>query len=774
MITERRYIGKYKLHECVGRSPISEVWKAYDTHTHRPVAIKLLETHTQGDPDYELHFMSQIESLAALHHPNIAQMLDAHVLPPQEADSTLTYLVTEYIEGQTLADYIRSTSRSVLMPAAADIVRLFIYMSTAIDYAHQNGIYHGNLKPTNVILSPTLNRIHTTIEPIITDFGLAMLPGTFTSSMKHRSLEAMHYISPEQAKRLASTTQSDIYALGVILYEICTGVLPFQGNRPVTLLMQHTSATPTSPSLINPNISSALTQVIMRSLEKEPERRFPSAIAMTIALAQALNTSFPDHLNHLIVEEEIKSSDTQLNQRKTIPIIAVANAHVTPTSESVHTPIVKTTKVGEIAKQQAQEISTSDATSPLSVLPPKRRKRSTWRLFLTISLTMLLLIIIGSGSGAYFLWQRFVAATGVVGHAYFVSSGQINDTASFEGVNDQLLIDLNALPAPTAGHSYYGWLLPDKLQTQISPIPLGKLNVNNGKIHFLYSGTQNHSDLLAITSRLLISEEDAFVTPSTPSANSSTWRYYAEISQANIPTHKSGSNLLDQLRYLLVESPEIEGYGLHGGLATWLLQNIRKLQALSTSTRDAWSPKDTAIMRNQLIYMLDYLDGQKLAPNDLPVGMHLFAEPVGDQIPLIGAQSLINANQAIYSSTPTGYLSLIGFHLNEILTLPELTSEQQKLVPQINTALNNMRLWLNQIHDDVKILISLNKTQLILPTTLTLVNEVVSLCQYAYEGRFDQATGNSQGGAFWTYGNIQHLAGFTVTPYPSSTNQPVA
>jgi hypothetical protein len=385
---------------------------------------------------------------------------------------------------------------------------------------------------------------------------------------------------------------------------------------------------------------------------------------------------------------------------------------------------------------------------------------------------MLLLILIGSGSGAYFLWQRFVAATGVVGHAYFVSSGQINDTSSVEGINDQLQIDLNAIANPTPGHSYYGWLLPDTLQTQISPIPLGKLNVNDGKIHFLYSGTQNHSDLLAMTSRLLISEEDAFVTPSTPSANTSTWRYYAEISQANIPAHKTGSNLLDQLRYLLVESPEIEGYGLHGGLATWLLQNIRKLQALSTSTRDAWSPKDTATkrtqliyMRTQLIYMLDYLDGQKLASNDLPVG---------DQIPLISTQPLINANQAIYSSIPTGYLSLIGFHLNEILTLPELTSEQQKLVPQINTALNNMRLWLNQVHDDVKILISLNHTQLILPTTVALVNEVVSLCQYAYEGRFDQATGNSQGGAFWIYGTIQHLAGFTVTPYPSSTNQPVA
>jgi eukaryotic-like serine/threonine-protein kinase len=257
MSTTPQRIGKYELQKLLGSGSVGEVWKSYDLQYLRDVAIKIFYTDLQSDPNFMKRLLSHGQSLASLHHPNIVRILDANIARPKEANGTVAYMVMEYIEGSTLADSIQNTSHSGTFPVVADIVSLFTQLGAAIDYAHEHGIIHGNIKPANILLRPSASEEMG--EPMLTDFGIAR---TTNGSARNSAL----YISPEQAKGLPPTRHSDIYSLGVILYEICTGAPPFRSESPVVLMMQHINMQPISPTLINANIPSVLSAVILRAL----------------------------------------------------------------------------------------------------------------------------------------------------------------------------------------------------------------------------------------------------------------------------------------------------------------------------------------------------------------------------------------------------------------------------------------------------------------------------------------------------------------------------
>src|SRR5437667_2693688 len=156
MSTNPRRIGKYELQEPLGRGLMTEVWKGADTQQKRYVAIKFFHPHLQADPDFVERFLNEARVIASLHHPNIVQIHDFQVSQPPELapdQGPTPYVVMDYVEGQTLADYIMHTSRLGRFPPPAEIVRLLLPISTAIDYAHQRGIIHHNIKPTNILLS---------------------------------------------------------------------------------------------------------------------------------------------------------------------------------------------------------------------------------------------------------------------------------------------------------------------------------------------------------------------------------------------------------------------------------------------------------------------------------------------------------------------------------------------------------------------------------------------------------------------------------------------
>ncbi len=289
-------LGKYELRERLGSGAVGEVWKAFDPELHRYVAIKLLHANLRTDPGFIARFSREARVVAALHHSNIVQIYDFQTTHSLGRDVSLAYMVMDYVEGETLAHYIGRTSGVGKFPSPTDIVHLFASLSKAIDYAHQQGMIHRDIKPANILLDKRKAAPHSIGEPVLTDFGMARIVEASTDTLSGMVLGTPLYISPEQAQGHPVTTQSDIYSLGVILYELCTGVCPFHSENVPAILMQHIHSLPTPPALLNPALPPALTTVILQAIAKKPEERFNSASALTAALAHAFHLLVPADL----------------------------------------------------------------------------------------------------------------------------------------------------------------------------------------------------------------------------------------------------------------------------------------------------------------------------------------------------------------------------------------------------------------------------------------------------------------------------------------------
>ena len=341
--TDPQRLGKYELRELLGRSYQSEVWKGFDPQLGRYVAIKILYTHRQKEPHFMADLERKLQAIASLHHPNIVQVHDYHIFRPPEPNDMVAYLVTDYVEGSSLADYIRSTSGRRIFPPPIDIVRIFTAISIALDYAHQQGVIHRDIKPTNILgslhrpqdvsaMAPTGSI--SVGEPMLTDFGNVTLLGASKGTMSSSWLGNPFYVSPEQTQGAPGNEFSDIYALGVILYEICTGVVPFQGSNAAAIIMQHINAAPTPPALIHANIPPAVTMVILRSLAKDPAARFANASSMAAALAEAFDVPVPESLSQFASARDSTNSPTHYNLRQ-----HKLSAGTTPSSPAL--PIVR-------------------------------------------------------------------------------------------------------------------------------------------------------------------------------------------------------------------------------------------------------------------------------------------------------------------------------------------------------------------------------------------------------------------------------------------------
>jgi serine/threonine protein kinase len=289
---------------------MAEVWKALDTQLQRHVAIKLLHTNLQNDTNFVSRFQREAQVIASLHHPNIVQIHDFQVEQTSSDENSVFYMVMAYIEGQTLADYIASTSAQGKIPSPIEVVNLFTSISLAVDYAHQKGMIHRDIKPANILLDQRNRARNPMGEPVLTDFGLAKLLGGTAVTLTGTQMGTPLYTSPEQARGYPGNERSDLYSLGVILYEMVTGTVPFRADTPTAVLAQHLFATPPAPVLLNPNIPPALTMVIMTALAKDPNARFSRATLMTAALADALNVPLPESLSQVAVLADVRNMPT--------------------------------------------------------------------------------------------------------------------------------------------------------------------------------------------------------------------------------------------------------------------------------------------------------------------------------------------------------------------------------------------------------------------------------------------------------------------------------
>ncbi len=291
MSTAPRRLGKYEFQQFLGKGNVGEVWKARDLSNRHDVALKTVYADLQrSDSHFLTRFITDGQVLVTLRHANLVPTLEVNVTRQEQSNEIIAYLAMEYIAGQTFASYLQNTSHQSNFPALSEIINVFTSLGLALEYAYQRGIVHGNLTPTNILLNQQDTSHFPGGEPMLTDIGLAHILGSTAST----SSKAPFYLSPEQAQGYPPSQRSDVYALGVILYEIYTGTVPFRGESSTAILSQHIHTLPTPPALINSIIPPALSEVILRAIAKDPIARFPAVSTFAAALADAstMQTSF--------------------------------------------------------------------------------------------------------------------------------------------------------------------------------------------------------------------------------------------------------------------------------------------------------------------------------------------------------------------------------------------------------------------------------------------------------------------------------------------------
>jgi len=269
-------ISHYRIVAKLGHGGTGIVYKAVDTRLHRFVALKFLPEEIARDPKALSHFQRGALALSALHHPNICPIYDIDVLNGQ------TFFATEFLDGVILKLFIDARPL-----ATQTIFTLAIEIADALHAAHSKGVLHGNIKPSTVFVTRRN-------QAKLLDFGLAK-PVSNAHSSRNEVLGHEAYMSPEQAKGQELDVRTDIFSLGTVLYEMCTGVPPFRGNTPALIFEQVADSPPTSALQLNPTLPPGFEPILNKALEKDRSLRYQSATEIKAALEKLRRNTAPSH-----------------------------------------------------------------------------------------------------------------------------------------------------------------------------------------------------------------------------------------------------------------------------------------------------------------------------------------------------------------------------------------------------------------------------------------------------------------------------------------------
>jgi serine/threonine protein kinase len=274
-----KQLANFRLEHLLGQGGMAEVYFGRDISLQRPVAVKVINARFRDDPAYAERFISEARAVAAWRHEHIVQVYYAG-----EQDG-LIYFVMEYIDGMDLATLLKQYAAARELIPVADVLRVGRAVASALDYAHAKGVIHRDVKPANTMIA-TDGRV------VLMDFGLAL-------NVQQGSIGEVfgtpHYVAPEQARNSAEARpQSDVYSLGIMMFEMLTGALPFDDPSPTAVALQHLTTPPPSPRSINPALNEATEAVLLKALEKDPANRYQTATEFMNALEAALaETSTP-------------------------------------------------------------------------------------------------------------------------------------------------------------------------------------------------------------------------------------------------------------------------------------------------------------------------------------------------------------------------------------------------------------------------------------------------------------------------------------------------
>lgn len=337
---------RYEILKEIGSGGMANVYLAHCRLLNRNVAVKVLKNEFANDKEFLERFNKEAQAAAAISSSNIVNVYDVG------HDGDIHYIVMEYVEGHTLKEYIEENG----MLSWHETVEYAIQICSALDKAHKNGIVHRDIKPQNIIL---------TVDGVlkVTDFGIARASSTETLNMGESTMGSVHYFSPEQARGGYTDEKSDIYSLGVVMYELVTGILPFNGESPIAIAIKHMQQKPVNPKEFNVSIPLAVENIILKAMSKEQSLRYQSAEEMLYDLNKVMHQ--PDNDNFDIPVND--GNTIKIEPIKDIPIsedkyeIAVNNEPVRRKVHESKKKIKKNEDAGSVKKAVLLAIVTAFA-----------------------------------------------------------------------------------------------------------------------------------------------------------------------------------------------------------------------------------------------------------------------------------------------------------------------------------------------------------------------------------------------------------------------------
>lgn len=267
----KRLDGRYEVQEIIGVGGMSVVYKAYDNIDDRIVAVKILKEEFSANEEFKRRFKNESKAIALLSHQNIVKVYDVNF------GEKLQYIVMEYIDGITLKEYINKQGAITWNDALYFMTQIL----RAVQHAHDKGIVHRDIKPQNIILLS-----NGSIK--VTDFGIARFSRSDTKTLTEEAIGSVHYIAPEQAKGEYTDEKADIYSLGVVLYEMLSGDVPFEAENPVSVALMQLQEDAKSLTDINPDIPLGLEQICVRAMQKNPSDRYQTATEMLLDIEEII------------------------------------------------------------------------------------------------------------------------------------------------------------------------------------------------------------------------------------------------------------------------------------------------------------------------------------------------------------------------------------------------------------------------------------------------------------------------------------------------------
>ncbi|UOQ93174.1 Stk1 family PASTA domain-containing Ser/Thr kinase [Halobacillus shinanisalinarum] len=373
MLNNRLLNERYKIMEMIGGGGMANVYLAYDTILDRDVAIKVLRLEHGDDEEFIARFHREAQSASSLSHPNIVNIYDVG----EEED--LYFMAMEYVDGMTLKQYIQKNS-PIDVADAIDIIR---QVTSAMAHAHDNGIVHRDIKPQNILIDHYG-------QVKVTDFGIAMALSATALTQTNSVLGSVHYLSPEQARGGMATKKSDIYSLGIVLFELLTGRLPFSGESPVAIALKHLQHDTPSLKRWIADLPQSVENIVLKATAKDPFHRYDSVMDMEYDLETALEPNRLDEPIFAIPNEEDEE------KTKAIPVITEEN-YGYETEEN--TIVLDTTKVNSEKNLSKKEKKKAKKLNKKSKKKKKKKKKKRPLLWLFI----IFLILCASGVAALFI-----------------------------------------------------------------------------------------------------------------------------------------------------------------------------------------------------------------------------------------------------------------------------------------------------------------------------------------------------------------------------------